>query len=77
MARLSFWTTPVISFYWVKTCLLGLMVLIPPGNVCLSLVCCAVRGLCDASIPRPEEAYRMCVSLSVIRCKITLSTYNK
>jgi hypothetical protein len=26
------------------------------------------RGLCDELIPRPEESYRLCVSLNVTKC---------
>jgi len=26
------------------------------------------RSLCDGPIPGPEESYRVCVSLSVIKC---------
>ena len=29
------------------------------GHGCLSVVCCAGRGLCDGLITRPEESYRL------------------
>ena len=50
--------------------LLGLRVRIPPGAwMSVYCECCVLsgRGLCDGSIPRPEESYRN-VSFSVIRC---------
>jgi hypothetical protein len=27
-----------------------------------------IKGLCNGPIPRPEESYQVCVSMSVIRC---------
>jgi len=63
----------------VAACLPGLRVRIPTG-AWLSVSCeCYVlsgRGLCDGTVPRPEEFYRAraracvcrCVSLSAIRC---------
>jgi len=50
------------------------------GHWCLSVVECCVllgRGLCDGPIPLPEESYRVCVSLSVIRCNINLYIYSE
>jgi hypothetical protein len=40
-------------------------------------VVCVVRRLCDGPIPRAEEYYRTCVSLSVISVTITPCTYNE
>ena len=50
---------------------MGLRVL-TPRDAWMSVFCeCCVfagRGLCDGLILRPEESYRVCVSLSVIKC---------
>jgi len=46
--------------------LLGLRPRIPPGAWVVFLCCEA--GLCDGQIPRPEESYRVCALVSVIRC---------
>jgi hypothetical protein len=45
--------------------LLGL----PAAWMSLSCECCVLSGrdLCDGPIPRPEESYRVCMSLSAIR----------
>jgi hypothetical protein len=46
--------------------LLGLWVRIPPRTwMYASCECCVLsgRGLCDELVPRPEESYRVCVSL--------------
>jgi hypothetical protein len=42
----------------------------PAGGMDVSCECCvlAVRGLYEGPIPRREQSYRMCASLSVIRC---------
>jgi hypothetical protein len=41
--------------------LLGFRVRIPPRHGCLSVVNVVLsgRGLCDGTIPRPEESYRL------------------
>jgi hypothetical protein len=46
---------------WVCGRSLGLLVRIPPGHGCLSLVSVVLsgRGLCDGLITRPEESYRL------------------
>jgi hypothetical protein len=54
--------------------LLGLLFRIPPeAQISLSDECCVLsgRGLCDGPIARPEEFYRICVSLIVIMCNNT------
>ena len=40
------------------------------GHGCLSPVSVVFSGrcLCEEPIPRPEESYRVCVFLSVVRC---------
>ena len=53
--------------------LLRFRVRVPPGIwMSVSCKCCVLsdRGLCDGSITRPEEPYRicLCMSLSVISC---------
>jgi hypothetical protein len=51
--------------------LLGLRVCIKPAAwMSLYCECCVLSGrdLCDGPIPRPEESYRVCISLSAIRC---------
>jgi len=41
-----------------------------------SCECCVLsgRGLCDETIPHPEESYQVCVLLSLIRCNNNLCT---
>ena len=41
---------------------------IPPGAWMSVSSALSRRGLRDGPIPRPEESYRVCVSLSVIKC---------
>ena len=53
--------------------LLGFRVRIPPGEwVFVPCECCVLsgRGLCDWTIPRPEESYRLCC---VIVCDLETS----
>jgi hypothetical protein len=73
-----------LSFVSAATHLLELRFRIPPGPwISVSCECCLLsgRGLCDGSITRPEEFYRVlfvyvcvcvcvcvCVSLSVNSC---------
>jgi hypothetical protein len=47
--------------------LLETWVRIPPRGTDIRLlwILCVVRALCDGPIPRPEESYRMCVSVSM------------
>ena len=64
-----------LSHTSAATHLLGLRVRIPPGawvslSLSLSSECCVLSGRdpFDGPIPRPEKSYRVCVSLSVIKC---------
>jgi hypothetical protein len=60
--------------------LLGMRIRILLGGwMSVSCECCVLsgRGLCDRPISRPEETYRVCVSLSVIKCNNNLYTYNE
>jgi hypothetical protein len=43
-------------------------------SVCRECCVLSVRGLCDGLITRPEEFYRGCVSLSIIRFNNNPST---
>jgi hypothetical protein len=54
--------------------LLGLRVPIPPG-AWMSCLLCVVCCLCDESITRSEESYRMCVWLIV--CDLETSTVRR
>ena len=56
--------------------MLGLRVRIPPAawmSVCCKCCVLSGRGLCDGPVRGPENYCWICVSLSVIRCKITLT----
>ena len=37
-------------------------------SVCCECCVLSGKGPCEGPIPRPEESYRVCVSLSVIKC---------
>ena len=55
----------------VETRLLGLQVRIPPTAwMFVPCECCVFsdKGLCNGLKTRPAESYRLCVSLSVIKC---------
>ena len=48
-------------------------------DVCHECFVLSGRGLCDGSIPHPEESYRVCVRVSLVisRATITFYTYNE